>query len=101
MLDLTDLNRWQVKLPNGHILNVKMPTVKRSKQLQDALLFLSSTSNHTEHERVLYDLLLLIFNDNTDGIVFNVEDIEDTLQVKHLNLILQDYMNYCIDLKKK
>lgn len=101
MLDLTDSNRWEVKLPNGFILHVKMPTIKRVDEVESAIRFIATSRDVEQVNKVLYKSLVSVFNDNTDGKKFTQSKLEELIQPKHLMMILTDYMTYCMNLKKK
>lgn len=101
MLDLRNTDYWNIQLPDGQILDIKMPTVRRDEEVNAVISLLNTEQSVPVKEAHLYELLKTIFNDNVNDRVFNVDDIKNIIQSKHIFMILDDYIAYTNKLKKK
>lgn len=101
MLDLRNIDYWNIQLPDGQILDIKMPTIKRDEEVNAVMALLNAEQSASFKEAHLYELLNTIFNDNINDRLFSVDDIKSMIQSKHIFMILEDYIAYTNKLKKK
>lgn len=94
MLDLSKLTQeyYSIKLVDKTILKIKKPTQAMLKIMVE----FENAENIEELEilDILYDLMVRIFNRNTDNREFTRDEIEEMLPVEVAVLVLKDYLSY-------
>lgn len=94
MLDLTTRTAskklYQIKMPDGKILNLKLPTQSLLMKLQDLQLYMND--DPMKALQAINNLVTQILNLNVEGVKYTDEQIMDMLDLNTLILIIQDYL---------
>jgi len=99
MIDLSKSNKmvlYQIKLQDGSILHIKQPTqglLMEIVDMQDYILDENLQENGMQLIDSIYELMVKIFNRNTDKKEFTKEDIEEILDINTALMVLEDYLN--------
>lgn len=98
MIDLGSKKRklYFIKLKDGKVLKIKMPT---RSMLVDLINFRNMDADtDLEIMEELYDFMLKIFNRNENDRVFTTEEIEDMFDDINLAIyVLKDYLNFALN----
>lgn len=95
MLDLTTMTNknalYEIKMPDGEILTLKLPT-------QGLLMKLMDIQNIGKTDPIaalngITSVLVEIFNLNTQGKVYTEDQIQQMLDLKTMMLVIKDYFN--------
>lgn len=95
MLDLTTMTNkntlYEIKMPDGEILTLKLPT-------QGLLMKLMDIQNIGKTDPIaalngITSVLAEIFNLNTQGKVYTEDQIQQMLDLKTMMLVIKDYFN--------
>lgn len=95
MLDLTTMTNkntlYEIKMPDGEILTLKLPT-------QGLLMKLMDIQNIDKKDPLaalngITSVLTEIFNLNTQGKVYTEDQIQQMLDLKTMMLVIKDYFN--------
>lgn len=92
MLDLRELKSkapYQIKLEDGTILNIKLPTQKSLEKMVSLENYKGNTADAIE---AIYDIVLDIFNNNTNNLSFTLGDIKANYDFAICSYIIQDYL---------
>jgi len=94
MLDLSKLTQeyYSIKLTDKTILKIKKPTqamLKTMVEFQNA-----DSVEEFEVLDILYDLMLRIFNRNTENREFTRDEIEEMLPIEVAVAVLKDYLSF-------
>lgn len=95
MLDLTKFkkNYFDIKLPNGILLNVNTPT----KSVYSAIINIQnemSVKSEIEVIADLYDLISVILSNNKQKKIISIQDVEDMLDFNMVQQILESYVGF-------
>lgn len=92
MLDLTTVTKskklYEIKMPDGQVLTLKMPTQKLLMKLVDMQKNLEDPMTAISQ---LVAIVTEIFNLNTQGKKFTDEDVESMLDLNTVMLVIKDY----------
>lgn len=92
MLDLTTMTKsqklYEIKMPDGQVLKLRMPTQKLLMKLVDMQKNLDDPMSALT---TLISIVTEIFNLNTQGKKFADEDIENMLDFNTMMLVIKDY----------
>lgn len=95
MLDLTTMTNkntlYEIKMPDGEILTLKLPT-------QGLLMKLMDIQNIGKTDPIaalngITSVLAEIFNLNTQGKVYTEDQIQQMLDLKTMMLVIKDYFS--------
>lgn len=93
MLDLTTRTTtkklYELKLPNGQLLTLKLPTQQLLMKLQEVQKY---NDNPMEALAAINDLIVTILNLNTQGIKYTQDQIGELLDLDMIVLVVQDYL---------
>ena len=92
MLDLRELKSkapYQIKLENGTILNIKLPTQKLLEKMVELENYKGNTAEAVE---AIYDIVTEIFNNNTNDLSFSFGEIKTDYDFAICSYIIQDYL---------
>lgn len=93
MLDLTTRTNskklYELKMPNGQLLTLKLPTQNLLMKLQDVQ---KHDDNPMEALAAINDLIVTILNLNTQGIKYTQDQIGELLDLDMIVLVVQDYL---------
>lgn len=93
MLDLTTRTStkklYEIKMPDGQILKLKMPTQRLLMKLMDMQNYLNDPMAVVG---LFNQLLTSILNLNTQGIVYTEEQVIDMIDLETAILVIQDYL---------
>lgn len=93
MLDLTTRTNtkklYEIKMPDGQILKLKMPTQRLLMKLMDMQNYLNDPMAVVG---LFNQLLTSILNLNTQGIVYTEEQVIDMIDLETAILVIQDYL---------
>lgn len=95
MLDLTTQAKklYEIKMPDGEILKLKMPTQGLLMKLMDMDKIIKGNNDPMEVLNQLTAIVAEILNLNTDGKKFTIEDVANMLDFNIMMLVIQDYFN--------
>lgn len=100
MIDLSISNRYyEIKMPKGEVIHIKRPNQEllvRMMKLKD----ISTDDWETVFGSTL-DLIIEVFNRNTEGNIYQKSDIEDYVSFKTAMAIIQDYLEFALEEIKK
>lgn len=92
MLDLRELKQkipYQMKLEDGTILDIKLP----SQLLLEKMINLEQYKNKTEETlAIVYEIATDIFNNNTNGLSFTLEEVKNNYGFTICVYIIQNYL---------
>lgn len=93
MLDLTTRTNtkklYELKLPDGKLLTLKLPTQALLMKLQEVQKY---NDNPMEALAAINDLIVTILNLNTQGIKYTQDQIGELLDLDMIVLVVQDYL---------
>ena len=93
MLDLTTRTSskklYELKMPDGKLLTLKLPTQGLLMKLQEVMTHKDDTM---EALAAINDLIVTILNLNTQGIKYTQEQIGELLDLDMIVLVVQDYL---------
>lgn len=96
MLDLTNRTKsrklYEVKLPDGTFLTLKLPTQALLVKLQSLQQFSDATSSPFEALDAINDVAVDILNLNTQGITYTRNQIGELLDLDLVVVLVQDYL---------
>lgn len=95
MLDLTKFkkNYFDIKLPNGILLNVNTPT----KSVYSSIINIQnemSVKSEIEVIADLYDLISVILSNNKQKKIISTQDVEEMLDFNMVQQILESYVGF-------
>lgn len=96
MLDLTTATKklYEIKMPDGEVLSLRMPTQGLLMKLMDMdKLIKGGNDNPMEVLNQLSAIVTEILNLNTNGKKFTVEEVASMLDFNIMMLVIQDYFN--------
>lgn len=92
MLDLTTMTKsqklYEIKMPDGQVLKLRMPTQKLLMRLVDMQKNLDDPMSALT---TIIAIVAEIFNLNTQGRKFTEDDIENMLDFNTMMLVIKDY----------
>lgn len=93
MLDLTTRTTtkklYELKMPDGKLLTLKLPTQALLMKLQEVQKY---NDNPMEALAAINDLIVTILNLNTQGIKYTQDQIGELLDLDMIVLVVQDYL---------
>lgn len=93
MLDLTNRTTskklYELKMPDGQLLTLKLPTQNLLMKLQDVQ---KHGDNPMEALAAINELIVTILNLNTQGIKYTQDQIGELLDLDMIVLVVQDYL---------
>ena len=93
MLDLTTRTNskklYEIKMPDGQLLKLRMPTQRMLMKLVDMQNYLNDPIKAIG---LLNSLVTQIFNLNTQGITYTEEQVTEMLDLETMVLVIQDYL---------
>ena len=93
MLDLTtrtpSRKLYEIKMPDGKLLHLRLPTQSLLMKLMDMQLYLNDP---TKALQAMNNLVIQILNRNTEGVTYTEDQIQEMLDLDTLVLIVQDYL---------
>lgn len=94
MLDLTSASKklYEIKMPDGQVLTLKLPTQKLLMRLMD-MQKATQGQDPMEVLNSLTSVVAEILNLNTQGAKFTAESVADMLDFSTMMLVVQDYFN--------
>lgn len=94
-LDLSLFNDvcWNVTMPNGLILNIKKPTQKLLRMLEQKIKDVEGEKNMDAQHEKLMDLTKMILNNNKGDLVID-DEVMDLLTMDMLYAIYFGYMEF-------
>ena len=95
MLDLSQerVEYWDVKIPTGDILNIKVPTLRFRNKLVKASLEVEKL-NDEETENVLTGIVVEILNKNINGVVVTEDQVNSWFSEPVKNVIVNEYASF-------
>ena len=94
MLDLRELKSkapYQIKLENGTILNIKLPTQKLLEKMVELENYKGNTAEAVE---AIYDIVAEIFNNNTNNLSFSSGELKTHSDFAIFSYIIHYYFHY-------